>query len=121
MIDERKLKGEFDAWWETLSPGTDARDSIICDVIESVIEKINDAEKCGEWIPTTERLPDVDKYILVSFENFSLPMIGRYTVDDNDSGTFRVGDEDDSFIQHDLYVNAWMPLPEAYGGEESAE
>ena len=56
MIDEKKLLGELDAWWETLSPRTDARDSIICDVIESVIEKINNAEKVGEWIPTTERM-----------------------------------------------------------------
>ena len=41
-------------------------------------------------------------------------MIGRYTVDDVDGGTFRVGDEDESFCEHDLYVNAWMPLPEPY-------
>ena len=68
----------------------------------------------NQWIPVEEKLPDVDKYILVSFENFSVPMIGRYTVDDDDSGTFRVGDEDESFIEHDLYVNAWMPLPESY-------
>ena len=61
-----------------------------------------------------ERLPDPDEYVLVSFENFSLPMIGRYTVDDDDSGTFRIGDDDDSFAQHDLFVNAWMPLPEPY-------
>lgn len=61
-----------------------------------------------------ERLPDPDEYVLVSFENFSLPMIGRYTVDDDDSGTFRIGDDDDSFVKHDLFVNAWMPLPEPY-------
>lgn len=44
-------------------------------------------------------------------------MIGRYTVDDDGGGTFRVGDEDDSFIEHDLYVNAWMPLPKRYAEE----
>lgn len=48
MIDERKLIGELDAWWETLDPRTNARDSIICDVIESVIEKIDNAEKVGK-------------------------------------------------------------------------
>lgn len=41
-------------------------------------------------------------------------MIGRYTVDDDDNGTFRVGDEDDSFSEHDLYVDAWMELPKCY-------
>lgn len=64
----------------------------------------------------TERifLPDPDKYILVSFENFPIPMIGIYTVDDDDGGTFRISDEDDSFLEHGLYVNAWMELPERY-------
>lgn len=67
------------------------------------------------WSPVEERLPDPDKYVLVSFENFSLPMIGRYTVDDDDAGTFRIDDDDDSFVQHDLFVNAWMYPPEPYG------
>lgn len=58
MIDENKLIKELDAWWETLSPRIEARDSIICDVIESVIAKINVAEKVGEWIPVSERLPE---------------------------------------------------------------
>lgn len=62
-----------------------------------------------------ERLPEADEYVLVSFENFSLPMIGRYTVDNDDGGTFRIGDDDDSFVQHDLFVNAWMYPPEPYG------
>lgn len=69
------------------------------------------------WTPVEMRLPDPDEYVLVSFENFSLPMIGRYTVDDDDSGTFWIGDEEESFVQHDLFVNAWMPLPEPYKPE----
>ena len=31
--------------------------------------------KSTNWIPIDERLPDPDKHILVSFFNFSLPMI----------------------------------------------
>lgn len=68
------------------------------------------------WIPVDEKLPDPDTLILVSFENFSVPMIGRYTVDDDDGGTFRIGDEDETFVEHDLFVNAWMPLPKCYIG-----
>lgn len=64
-----------------------------------------------------EESTDPDELILLSFENFTVPMIGRYTVDDDDSGTFRVGDTDESFVENDLYVNAWMPLPEAWKGE----
>ena len=69
----------------------------------------------------TERLPEPDKLILVSFKNCSFPMIGRYTVDGDGGGTFRIGDEDESFIEYDLYVNAWMPLPECYKEEKENE
>ena len=61
-----------------------------------------------------ERLPKADEYVLVSFENFSLAMVGRFDVDKDGSGTFMIGDDDESFLQHDLFVNAWMPLPEPY-------
>lgn len=66
------------------------------------------------WIPMGERLPKEEEYVLVSFENFSLAMVGRFDVDKDGSGTFMIGDQDESFLQHDLFVNAWMPLPEPY-------
>lgn len=81
--------------------------------IKNSLEKLK-----NPWIPVSEKLPDVDEYIIVSFENFSVPMIGRYTVDDDDNGTFRIGDEDESFVKNDLYVIAWMPLPEPYKESE---
>ncbi len=87
--------------------------AIHCETEEEQKKVIECLESAG-WIPIDERLPDPDKLILVSFENFSLPMIGRYTVDDDDGGTFKVGDEDESFCEHDLYVNAWMELPKCY-------
>ena len=34
------------------------------------------------WIPVTERLPENDDYVLMSFENFSLPLVGRYEGDE---------------------------------------
>lgn len=84
------------------------------DIVNTLLADLEEDEKENGWIPVGERMPDPDKHILVSFFNFSLPMIGRYTVDDDDGGTFRVGDEDESFVEHDLYVNAWMPLPKPY-------
>ena len=84
--------------------------------IMDYIENMDDEKENG-WIPVSERLPDPGKYVLVSFENFTLPMIGIYTVDD-DGGTFRVDDEDDSFLEHNLYVNAWMELPKRYKEDE---
>lgn len=98
----------------TFSAYDDSYDVVIHCETEEEQKKVIERLKSISWIPVDEKLPDPDKHILVSFENFSLPMIGRYTVDDDDGGTFRVGDEDESFVEHDLYVNAWMELPKCY-------
>ena len=67
----------------------------------------------------TERLPEDDKYIMVSFDNFTLPDIGRYEVDKDGNGAFYPGDEDESYVSYGcLRVNAWMPLPEPYRESE---
>lgn len=67
------------------------------------------------WIPVEERLPEDDRYILLSFENFSLPLVGRYE-ENEEGGAFYIGDcdEEDTCISNDLYINAWMSLPEPY-------
>lgn len=85
--------------------------------IMDYIENMDD-EKENVWIPVSERLPDPGKYVLVSFENLTIPMIGIYTVDDDDGGTFRISDEYDSFLEHNLYVNAWMELPKRHEEDE---
>lgn len=66
------------------------------------------------WIPCSERLPETDKYILLSFSNFSVPCVGRYETDDENGGAFYIGDEAESCSEQDMFVNAWMPLPEPY-------
>lgn len=68
-----------------------------------------------KWIPVEERLPEDDRYILLSFSNFSLPAVGRYESDER-GGAFYLGDcdEEDTCVANDLFVNAWMPLPEPY-------
>lgn len=71
------------------------------------------------WIPVTERLPEPETYVLVSFDNFSLPDIATYRVDDDGNGAFYPGDMDDTYLSAGLFVIAWMPLPEPYS--EGAE
>lgn len=66
-----------------------------------------------EWIPVEERLPENNKYILLSFSNFSLPAIGRYE-EDREGGAFYIGDEDTGCASEELFVNAWRELPEPY-------
>ena len=92
--------------------------SDVLEMIEQLKDNLEQDEKENGWIPVSERLPDPSKYVLVSFENFAIPMIGIYTVDDDDGGTFRISDKDDSFLEHGLYVNAWMELPERYEEDE---
>lgn len=70
------------------------------------------------WIPVEEKVPDSGIYIFLSFTNFTLPMIGRYEKD-SDGGAFYIGDEEETCVSQDLYVNAWRPLPEPYRPERS--
>ena len=79
---------------------------------------INVPAKDG-WIPVEDqdRLPKDNEYILLSFENFDLPMVGRYEAD-KEGGAFYLGDEEDTCISQDLYVIAWQPLPKPYRPEK---
>ena len=68
------------------------------------------------WIPVEERLPELREYVLISFSNFSVPAIGRYD-EDEEGGAWFIGDETETLVSQDMYVNAWMPLPGAYRAE----
>ena len=76
-----------------------------------------------EWIPVEKRLPEIvtedgsSDYILLSFDNYSLPAIGRYEEDEDGDGNFFEGDEDRSCLSYGLIVNAWMPMIKPYREE----
>lgn len=82
-----------------------------------LMEKLQKEQEKHQWIPATEQLPEPEGYVLVSFENYTLPDIARYEVDASGNGAFYPGDEDKSYISFGLFVNAWMPLPEPYREE----
>lgn len=77
-------------------------------IVSEVAEEYNDG-----WIPCSERFPDNESYILLSFDNFSVPCVGRYKQDES-GGAFYIGDDDETCISQELYVNAWQPLPEPF-------
>lgn len=77
-----------------------------------VKEILEQEEKKGGWIPASEA-PKTGEYILLSFENFSVPMVGRYEEDKN-GGAFYIGDEDEKCVEQDIFVNAWMALPKPF-------
>lgn len=62
--------------------------------------------------------PKTEEYILLSFANFSLPMVGRYESDEDDGGAYYLGDEEETCISQDLVVNAWRPIPAPYRQKE---
>lgn len=67
------------------------------------------------WIPIEKELPPDDDYILMSYENFTIPDIGRCEIDPDDgSRVFYPGDDTRSCLSFGLFVNAWMPLPKCY-------
>lgn len=70
----------------------------------------------GKWIPCSERLPEEEEYILLSFANCTGLDIGRYE-NDGENDKFYPGDDEETYAHYGLIVNAWMPLPEPYKGE----
>lgn len=107
-----------DEWvdWDTPGVYTSEKEA------EAKARQLRNQRKCLEsgWIPVTERLPENDDYVLMSFENFSLPLVGRYVGDEKLGGAWYLGDcfDEDTCLANDLFVNAWMPLPKPYREDE---
>ena len=80
-------------------------------------EDAKDTNVLSKWIPCSEKLPEDESYILVSFENATMPDIARYEEND-EGGTFYPGDDEKSYSSYGIFVNAWMPLPEPYKGAD---
>lgn len=90
-----------------------------CEAVRIAVSGL-EQEAQRRWIKITERVPEDDRYIMLSFANFSLPTIGRYEKDEQ-GGAFYDGDSDKSLNTYGLFVNAWMELPEQYREEEEDE
>ena len=114
MIDEKKLAEEIKEYFKTFIED----DCKVFSVLEANagIHKIIEAQpKVGEWIPCSSGImPDSGKYVLVSFENFSLAEVGIYEEGEDGGGAFYPGDDEKSYASYSLFVNAWMELPKNY-------
>ena len=69
----------------------------------------------SEWIPVTERLPEGEKYVLISTAEYDCPIVAK-------CGSYY--DEEIEWSDVDGYglekdnIFAWMPLPEPYKEDE---
>ena len=79
------------------------------DAIEMGIHALKETQ----WIPISERLPEEEEYILLSFANYTGLDIGRYE-HDGENDKFYPGDDEETYAHYGLIVNAWMPLPTPY-------
>ena len=102
-----KDKNKLSEAMEKLARLEDAEETV--DAIEMWIHALKETQ----WIPCSERMPEDESYILVSFENSTMPDIARYEEND-EGGTFYPGDEEETYAHYGLIVNAWMPLPTPY-------
>ena len=83
------------------------------DAIEMGIHALKETQ----WIPISERLPEEEEYILLSFANYTGLDIGRYE-HDGENDKFYPGGDEETYAHYGLIVNAWMPLPEPYREEQ---
>lgn len=99
-------------------------DSTICDVIEAVKEKIDNAEKVGEWIPVTHEIDEESGEYMFTCQ---LPEEGERVIVVDRRGYIDIDEQ--CYDGYGWYLDggdwddivAWMPLPEVYqveGGEQ---
>ena len=83
----------------------------------AMYEDREENDEFGKWIPISERLPEEEEYILLSFANYTGQDIGRYE-HDGENDKFYPGGDEETYAHYGLIVNAWMPLPEPYREEQ---
>lgn len=110
MIDEKKLIDEL----KRMINSDEVAGYSPAAVIHSVCEKIWEQPKVGEWIPTTERLPEEKGSYLFTTTGYGCARILILSFDPDD-------EMDAEIANTGVDLVAWMPLPEAYREEKTNE
>ena len=116
-LTQKRVNGIKTGYWSVSK-----RDELVARLAEyedtglAPVEVLKLKQNTVQWIPMAKELPESADYVLMSFENFSLPAIGRYEVNDEGDGAWYLGDDNggDTCCSVGLFVNAWMPLPNPY-------
>lgn len=109
MIDEKKLIERLETLKRFLFHDECGRQNIS---VGKIIDLLKNAEKVGEWIPVSERLPESDDDVIVTCKSCRTGK--KFT--STDYRNCKTGEW--SYFGRD--VIAWQPLPEPYR-EESLE
>ena len=82
-----------------------------------VAENLPPAQPEQRWIPVTERLPEIDKEVLVT-DGELCRGCSLFESQDNEDGLYQWEDNYGHWYEFETWV-AWMPLPEPYqeGGD----
>lgn len=117
MIDEKKLIEELNQW---------ARDNFSLDNkfeymlagMEKALDIIESQPPADQWIPCSERLPELYQPVLVTAIKWQTALLKKpeYYVDAgycDSEGAFWL-----SRARTRQFAEAWMPLPEPYKGVE---
>lgn len=128
MIDEKKLIEELKSLRVTVT-GIRAGKGVLNEYAkhfkDSIIRIIDKQPKVGEWIPCSERLPDMHREDMESegeYYMISDPVlatdgeriyVAEYEVDDD----YKIGWPACDGEEYEGII-AWMPLPEPYRGDE---
>ena len=80
------------------------------DALDVVGDEMIETKELNRWHEIFEDDPDSfpndDRLVLVSFSNFTEPMLGRFI-----DGAFCIGDMDETFVSNNLFVDGWWELP----------
>ena len=74
------------------------------------LKSIDPAEDKSYWIDEGCP-PNDDRYVILHFSNLSLPLIGRYVGNDEDGGSYYIGDDDTPAHKDHLFVDGWAEVP----------
>lgn len=98
------------------------------------VESVNDFEKSQTyrliaelqeerekhlWIPVTERLPENEDSVLISFDNIPIVANGYFAVYEDGNGAWYIEGSEVTCLSQGFIVTAWMPLPEMYKENEN--
>lgn len=98
------------------------------EVYFAVQKAIKALEKTAQsWIPVTERLPEEDKEVLITYKgkgdeldkpysNIDITTYGQMYFGGNKVGNYKHWRSPFQYFNDNYEVTAWMPMPEAYEG-----